>query len=200
MFTCRKEPRSGQATRLVGLLRQADGLFKGKPLPHDAAAAKQATSPASRSGVNFEVVRRHLAALAVGYEFEIHFLALTQITQASALDSADMDESIRSTLVGCDEAEAFLAVEPFDGPSRHEKPFQITIGVLTGEAAGCRISDFRNKLTAASESPDARGRIIWLFHRRERCAPSHVEIQGGKMISAPFSKCNRRDDENSGIG
>jgi len=76
--------------------------------------------------VNFEVVSGHLAAFPVGYELEVHFLALAKITQASAFNGTDMDESVRPTLVGCDEAEAFLAVEPLDGPSRHEKPFQKT--------------------------------------------------------------------------
>jgi len=76
--------------------------------------------------VNFEIVRGHFAALPVGYQFEVYLLALTQVAQAGPLHGADMNEGIRPTLIGCDEAEAFLAIEPLDGPSRHEKPFQKT--------------------------------------------------------------------------
>ena len=81
---------------------------------------------ADSSGVNLQIVSRHLAALAIGHEFEVQLLAFAQIAQAGAFNRADMNESIRPTLVGCDEAEAFLGVEPLDGPSRHEKPFQKT--------------------------------------------------------------------------
>ena len=31
------------------------------------------------SGMNLQIVRRHLAALAIGDEFEVHFLAFAQV-------------------------------------------------------------------------------------------------------------------------
>jgi hypothetical protein len=37
-----------------------------------------------------------------------------------------MNKSVRPTLVGCDKAKTLLGIEPLDGSSRHEKPFQKT--------------------------------------------------------------------------
>jgi hypothetical protein len=79
-----------------------------------------------RSGVNFEIIRGHLAAFAIGYEFEVHLLAFTQIAQSGAFHGTDVNERIRPTLIGCDEAEALLGIEPFDGAGWHAKPFQKT--------------------------------------------------------------------------
>lgn len=76
--------------------------------------------------MNLKIVSGHLAAFAIGYEFEVHFLAFAEVTQTGTLHSADMDERIRPPLIGCDEAEAFLGIEPFDGSGWHEKPFQKT--------------------------------------------------------------------------
>jgi hypothetical protein len=76
--------------------------------------------------MNFEVVRRHFAAFAIGYEFEVHLLAFAQITQTGALHGTYVNECIRPTLIWCDEAEALLGIEPFDGAGWHAKPFQKT--------------------------------------------------------------------------
>jgi hypothetical protein len=95
-------------------------------IPHDVRGTVAATSASQSSGVNLEIIRGHFAALAVRHEFEVHLLAFTQVTQARAFNGADVYECIRPTLIGCDEAEALLAVEPLNGPSRHEKPFQKT--------------------------------------------------------------------------
>jgi len=97
-----------------------------KAIPHDAGGPKAATPARPRSGVNLEVIRGHLAAFAVGYQFEVHLLAFAQITQPGALHGTDVDECIRPTLIGCDEAEALLGIEPLDGPGRHAMPFQKT--------------------------------------------------------------------------
>ena len=110
-------------TALKRMRLQSTGT-DGKAIPHDAGGPTAATSARSRSGMNLEVVRRHFAALAVGYQFEVDLLAFAQVTQTSALHGTDMDECIRPTLIGCDEAEALLGIEPLDGSSRHEKPFQ----------------------------------------------------------------------------
>jgi hypothetical protein len=89
-----------------------------------AGGLKAAASPGS--GMNFEVIRGHLAAFPIGYELEVHLLAFPEVAQSGTLHGTDVNESVRPTLVGCDKAKAFLGVEPFNGPGRHEKPFQKT--------------------------------------------------------------------------
>jgi hypothetical protein len=74
---------------------------RSKAISHDAGGPKAATSARPLSGVNFEVVGGHLAAFPVGYQFEVHFLAFTQITQSGALHGTDMNKSVRPTLIGC---------------------------------------------------------------------------------------------------
>ena len=76
--------------------------------------------------MDLQIVGRHLAAFAVGYQFEVYFLALAQVTQSGALDGTDVDKGVGAALIGLNEAKALLAIEPLYGSSRHEKPFQKT--------------------------------------------------------------------------
>jgi hypothetical protein len=55
-----------------------------------------------------ELISGHFAGAAVGNEFERDLLAFLQIVDASALDSADMDERVCAAIVRLNEAEAFL--------------------------------------------------------------------------------------------
>src|SRR5437762_3283032 len=46
---------------------------------------------------------------------ETNALVLPQRAQSSPLDGADVDEYVLPTLIGDDEAEAFVRIEPLDG-------------------------------------------------------------------------------------
>jgi hypothetical protein len=58
-------------------------------------------------------------ALLCAFEIEANALAFGQIPQPSAFDRTDMDEYIRRAILGRDEAETRLNVEPFNGTGSH---------------------------------------------------------------------------------
>jgi hypothetical protein len=66
-----------------------------------------------------ELVGGGLAAAAILDDLVAHLLAFAQIAQAGALDGADMNENVRAAIIGLDEAEAFLTIEPFHGAGSH---------------------------------------------------------------------------------
>jgi hypothetical protein len=67
----------------------------------------------------FELIGRGLAGAAVLLDLVAHLLAFLQITQAGALDGADMNENVRSAIIRLDEAKALLTVEPFHSSVSH---------------------------------------------------------------------------------
>ncbi len=66
-----------------------------------------------------ELIGGGLAGALVLGDLVTHLLAFAQITQAGALDRADMNENIRAAIIGLDEAEALLTIEPFHGAGSH---------------------------------------------------------------------------------
>ena len=91
-----------------------------------------------RSADDLEVFRRHFAALAIGEEFEADLLAFIQAAQASALNSADVYESVGFTVIGGDEPETLLTVEPLNCSLGHTNIFQKTLVIAARELAGRR--------------------------------------------------------------
>jgi hypothetical protein len=67
-----------------------------------------------------ELIGGGLAGALVLRDLVAHLLTFAQIAQAGALDRADMDENVRTTaIIGLDEPEAFLTIEPFHNSSSH---------------------------------------------------------------------------------
>src|SRR5438094_2417864 len=60
-----------------------------------------------------------LAGAAVRHDFEAKLLTLFQAGQASAFNRADMNEDVVAVVVGLDETETLLAVEPFYSAHGH---------------------------------------------------------------------------------
>jgi len=66
-----------------------------------------------------ELIGGGLAAALVLRDLVAHLLAFAQITQAGALDRADMHENVSAAIIGLDKAEALLTIEPFHGAGSH---------------------------------------------------------------------------------
>jgi hypothetical protein len=66
-----------------------------------------------------EFVSRRFASAAILGDLVAHLLAFVQIAQTGALDGADMNEYVTSTLIRLDESEALLGIEPFYDASSH---------------------------------------------------------------------------------
>jgi hypothetical protein len=67
-----------------------------------------------------ELIGGGLAGAAILDDLVAHFLAFAQITQAGALDRADVNENVRAAaIIGLDEAETLLAIKPFHGAGSH---------------------------------------------------------------------------------
>lgn len=66
-------------------------------------------------------IDRGLLAIAASLDFIRNLLALVEGGHASALKSGDVDEYVRSAVLGLDEAEAFGGVEPFYGACCHNE-------------------------------------------------------------------------------
>lgn len=81
--------------------------------------ANQGRTP--HSAQKLEIVRGHFSAFAVGDELEAHLLTFLQISNASSLDSADMDKGVIAAIVRRDKAEALLGVKPFHGSRSHKE-------------------------------------------------------------------------------
>ena len=63
---------------------------------------------------------RSLGAFLTLRDFEADALILVQRAEAAALDGGVVDEEVSAALVGGDETEALLSVEPLDGALSHD--------------------------------------------------------------------------------
>jgi hypothetical protein len=93
---------------------------------------------ARRSRHDDELFSRHLAALAIRNELEGDFVAFAQLAETGTLDSADMDESVLTTIVGSNESEAFFGIKPLYGSLSHGNPFLESLDMLAGFVACSR--------------------------------------------------------------
>src|ERR1051326_5126866 len=66
-----------------------------------------------------QIVRRRLAGPAVGDDLVSDLLSLVEGVHAGAFDRADVHEYVLAAIIGLDESEALLAVEPFHSALRH---------------------------------------------------------------------------------
>jgi hypothetical protein len=66
-----------------------------------------------------QVLGSRFAGLAIHYDFERDTLALTQLAQAGALDSTDVDKHILAAALRLNESITLLRVEPFNGSVAH---------------------------------------------------------------------------------
>jgi len=97
--------------------------LKARLITKKAAANGDPSSVEGRDGKQprsarlrfLELIGGGLAAALVLRDLVAHLLALAQITQAGALDRADMNENVRAAIIGLDKAEALLTIEPFHG-------------------------------------------------------------------------------------
>ena len=94
-----------------------------QPLQLRAAETKKAGHPGLRLHRGerlgrLDIARLLLAAIAVR-DFERHLLAVFQRLKPGHVDSREMREKIFSAVVGCNKAEAFCFVEPFNCTGRH---------------------------------------------------------------------------------
>jgi len=94
------------------------GRHEGRPYVHNKLVAMKHRRDHVASDF-FELIGRGLAGAAVLLDLVAHLLALLQIAQAGALDGADVNENVRSAIIGLDEAKALLTVEPFHSSVSH---------------------------------------------------------------------------------
>src|SRR5665213_1550863 len=66
-----------------------------------------------------ELAGGHLAVLRVAFQFVGDLLAFAQRAEARAFNRGDVNEHVGAARIRLDEAEAFLAVEPFDSTGSH---------------------------------------------------------------------------------
>src|SRR5262249_61976411 len=72
-----------------------------------------------------QIVRRRLAGPAVGDDLVGDLLSLVEGVHAGTFDCADVHEYILPAVIGLDESEALLAVEPLHSAVRHISSLQI---------------------------------------------------------------------------
>ena len=92
--------------------------------------------PVVVSGDDYDV--RRLQALGALLDLELNPLVLLQRAEASGVDRGEVREHIRGPVLGGDEAEALLSVEPLDHTSSHNQYLLLllrTTGPLRG--SGC---------------------------------------------------------------
>ena len=75
---------------------------------------------AVRKSDGLQILGRALAGAFVLHDLEAELLAFDDGAEAGALHSRNMDENVRSAVVGLDEAEAFGRVEELDSSSNHD--------------------------------------------------------------------------------
>tara|TARA_R110000850_G_scaffold2316_23_gene11466 strand:- start:53 stop:409 length:357 start_codon:yes stop_codon:yes gene_type:complete len=61
------------------------------------------------------------AAIATVPQLELYFLIVPQARQTGLFDCGNMNKNVLSTVIGCDEAEAFGSIEPFHGANGHSR-------------------------------------------------------------------------------
>ena len=87
--------------------------------PSSTSRSRRKANGDQRVSDFLELIGGGLAGALVLGDLVAHLLAFAQITQAGALDRADMNENIRAAIIGLDEAEALLTIEPFHGADSH---------------------------------------------------------------------------------
>jgi hypothetical protein len=107
MFADLKAPR----------FKQEKGRRERRPFAYRRIATE--SSGDQRVSDFLELIGGGLAGALVLGDLVAHLLAFAQIAQAGALDRADMNENVRATIIGLDEAEAFLTIEPFHNSGSH---------------------------------------------------------------------------------
>ena len=70
----------------------------------DDSLRASVTSDTARRCLLLELIGRGLAGAAVLLDLVAHLLAFLQIVQAGELDGANMNENVRSAIIGLDEA------------------------------------------------------------------------------------------------
>jgi hypothetical protein len=99
-------PRSGASARLVRENPSAcRDIRRGDARPRDRC--KHVASDF------LELIGGGFAGAAVLGDLVAHLLAFAQIAETGALDSADVNENVRTAIIGLDESEALLTIEPF---------------------------------------------------------------------------------------
>jgi hypothetical protein len=81
--------------------------------------ARPAAGRASTHLQGLEIFSGRLAGLAVHHDFEGNALTFPQLTEAGALDGADMDEYVLTAALGLNESISLLCVEPLHGTVIH---------------------------------------------------------------------------------
>jgi hypothetical protein len=66
-----------------------------------------------------QVLRRGLSRPSIGHDFERNLLSFIKAIHAGALNRADVHKHVLAAIIRLNEAEAFLAVEPFHGSLHH---------------------------------------------------------------------------------
>ena len=122
------------------------GRHEGRPYVHNKLLATKHRSDHVASDF-LELIGRGLAGAAVLLDLVAHLLAFLQIAQAGALDGADMNENIRSAIIGLDEAKALLTVEPFHSSVSH---VTLQAKLEEGPIRGARSIDVWKRSSAAS--------------------------------------------------
>jgi hypothetical protein len=102
-----------------------------------------------------EAAGRGLAGAAVLLDLEVDLLTFNEIRHASAFNSRDVDENVRTAGVGLDEAEALGSVEPFYGASRHFYiPLRLQRCLTKRKATWPLYRDFRGRQQTRKNSRD----------------------------------------------
>jgi hypothetical protein len=82
--------------------------------------SREAAAAISRSASHgLEILGGRFAGLAVDHDLERDALTFFQFAQASAFDSADVDEHVLAATFGLDESITLLRVEPLNGSVAH---------------------------------------------------------------------------------
>jgi hypothetical protein len=92
-----------------------------------------------------------------------------------------VDKGVRATLIGLDEAKTFLAIEPLDGSSRHEKPFQNHRFVHRRSSRPSNQRFQEQKGVGRRKNLLNAGPNFLTVFRPSSCAPFAAGIQGGVM-------------------
>src|SRR5215210_3568235 len=114
-----------------------------------------------------------LRALVAGLGIEGDLRALGQRLEAVGVDAGVVDEEVLATLIGRDEAEALVVVEPLHGSGRHD--FSSMARVLRGPG-GCGVA----ATTAGAEHSLRRARAR---HEREQRTGTVSRFARGFSIS-----------------
>ncbi|MDQ0322837.1 hypothetical protein QO002_005043 [Pararhizobium capsulatum DSM 1112] len=70
-----------------------------------------------------EIASRHLARLVISLQVEADLLTFDEFAHTGALYGRDVNEGVRATVVGLNEAEALGGIKPFNCASGHDEPF-----------------------------------------------------------------------------